>query len=224
VTFERLIVFLVLALFVGLVWLLFLRRHPSRRNWAPVALLLVVGSGLCLSLLVGGWWFVASVSSLQRGPAPPQPTANLYPSIVGEIVRTHADGSVELQDGTTFPPTRGAQTARIFNWPQEAPGEPIGDESGFLLLAGQRSDGSWWYQIAWGGGEGDGRCWAVGGGSFDLGDKVQFSSGLIVPKAPGFEIRPPEAVGLDTFPGRQDDAVCLDASGRALYFERMIFR
>jgi len=129
---------------------------------------------------------------------------------------------------TDLRPTAGARVERIYNWPGDASDkdglyEPVGLQNGLLLLGGERPDGSWWYELAYHWDEGP--CFAtIRGGSFDGGDSVRFSSGLRVPKAPGFNVRSQDRP-LDSdmgFPGHQEDSICLDEQGRAASFERFI--
>jgi hypothetical protein len=177
-----------------------------RLEWSPLLAIVVVLLAAC-----------------SRGPAPPSPVAEL----TAEIVAVVADGAdhppIVLADGSEFPPG-AAEAERIWNWPAERGSDEGAIREGSLLLGGQRDGDRWWYQIAGVGGPTDGACWLVVGGSWDRGDSVWFSSGLLVPKAPGFEVRLHGHEGIDAFPGHQDDAVCLSADGRAIYFDRFIGR
>ena len=163
-----------------------------------------------------------------RGPNPPAPTEDLVPTVVGVIASNAPSAApVALTNGTIFAPPAGAPVERIKNWPASDTYGAEGITPGLLLLGGSRPDGSWWYEIAGiGGGPDSEGCWSIYGGSWDEGDSVRFSSGLRLPKAPGFRI---ETHGHDSdnvqwFPGHQDDSICIDAQGRALYFDAFIGR
>jgi hypothetical protein len=143
-----------------------------------------------------------------RGPEPPAPREELIPSVVGVIKEAASAPPVALR----------ARVNWVKNWPGEAD-EAEGLYSETLLLGGQRPDASWSYELA-GWNDADG-CWFIFGGSFDRGDTVQFSSGLTVPKAPGFEIRGDitgERIDREGFPGHEGDLICLDETERAVFF------
>ena len=163
------------------------------------------------------------IAACSRGPTPPSPTEDLVPTHVGVIASTDETMPVRFSGGGEFAPPPGATVDRIRNWPStdSNPGANDPDRlmAGTLLLGGQRSDGSWWYELA--DFAGDDGCHRILGGSFDDGESVRLSSGLRLPKAPGFEIR---AHGRSTqvFPGHQDDIICVDDQGRAVFFELFI--
>jgi hypothetical protein len=113
---------------------------------------------------------------------------------------------------------------RLRNWPAHPATEAEGLLPGVLLLGGERPDGTWWYELAgFRGPEGDG-CWPIFGGSFDEGGTVRLSSGLRLPKAPDFVIRTYGHDDVEWFPGHQDDSICVDEQGRAVYFDAWIGR
>jgi len=171
------------------------------------------------------------LAGCSRGPSPPAPTEDLTPTVIGVIGEQAGTLPVSLVGGSTFPPSSSASVVRIRNWPNlDAPQDPSEDlvrlDPGVLLLAGQRADGSWWYELAGEGGSVDEGCWTIRGGSFDEGDSVRLSSGLRLPKAPGFRI---ETHGHDSdnvqwFPGHGGDGICIDEQGRAVYFDAFIGR
>lgn len=109
------------------------------------------------------------------------------------------------------------------NWPADPAfeGAPIPDT---LLLGGGSSNGGWWYELAGSGGPNADGCWPLFGGAFDDGETVWFSSGLRVPKAPGFNVRPSDRNIEDPFPAHRDDFVCIDSKGRATYLEVLVGR
>lgn len=127
-----------------------------------------------------------------------------------------------LHNDVRFEPPAGATVRRITNWP--GTNEPDESASNLLFLAGPVGDGSWWYELAGYSGPNEDGCWAIWGGSFDEGDSVRLSSGLRLPKAPTFEIRHQGHPDVDWFPGHQDDQICVDEQGRALYFTAFIGR
>jgi hypothetical protein len=168
-----------------------------------------------------------ALAACSRGPAPPAPTEDLTPTFIGVIAKQVATPPVLLRGDRTFPPSPGASVERIRNWPDlDAPADPFADfprlDPEVLLLAGQRSDGVWWYELADGANQ-DG-CHMIYGGSFDEGDTVRLSSGLRLPKAPGFNVRGGGRVldDVDSFPGHGGDGICVDEQGRAIYFNRFI--
>ncbi len=176
---------------------------------------LVVIAALALALAVSG---------CSRGPNPPSPTEDLTPTVVGVIAAdATANLPVPLTNNTMFAPPASAVVQRIKNWPGGPANEVEGFEPDTLLLGGSRPDGSWWYELA-GFGVGDEHCWRIAGGSFDEGGSVWLSSGLRLPKAPGFRIETHGHDGdnVQWFPGHQDDGICVDAQGRAVYFEAFI--
>lgn len=110
--------------------------------------------------------------------------------MVGVVTSATGTLPVTFRGGGGLAPPPGATVERIKNWPGSEAAEPEGPSSGLLLLGGQRADGSWWYELAgYGDGPNQDGCWLIYGGSFDEGDSVRLSSGLRLPKAPGFEIR-----------------------------------
>jgi hypothetical protein len=155
-----------------------------------------------------------------RGLEPPHPTEDFRASIVG-VVAQSSPPSITLASGVVFPPT-GVAASRLKNWPASPASEEDVARPGSLLLGGQRVDGTWWYELAGFGGPNSDGCWSVYGGSFDEGDSVWFSSGLRVPKAATFEVRPIGQKSVQPFPGHAADSVCLDTSGRALYFDLFV--
>jgi hypothetical protein len=166
-----------------------------------------------------------AVGGCSRGPNPPAPTENLTPTVVGVIGDiTRADLPVQLTNNTTFAPPAGAVVQRIKNWPANPANEVDGFQPDVLLLGGSRPDGSWWYEIAGFPGPNEQGCWRIAGGSFDEGDSVRLSSGLRLPKAPGFRIQPQGYDSVQWFPGHEADGICVDALGRALYFDAFIAR
>ena len=168
-----------------------------------------------------------AIAGCSRGPSPPAPTEDLTPTVIGVIAEQTATLPVRLVGDKTFPPSSSASVVRIRNWPDlDAPKDPFADlvrlDPGVLLLAGQRADESWWYVLADTPNQ-DG-CHSIRGVSFDEGDSVRLSSGLRLPKAPGFRI---ETHGHDSdsihwFPGHGDDSICVDEQGRAVYFDAFI--
>jgi hypothetical protein len=166
---------------------------------------------------------VGAVTSCSRGPAPPAPTEDLTATVVGVIDAATTAPPFVLRGRARFAPPPGASVERVKNWPGTATSEPDEPTSGLLLLGGQRTDGSWWYELAgFGDGPNQDGCWLIYGGSFDVGDAVVLSSGLRLPKAPSFEIRAEGHDDVDWFPGHQDDAICVDEQGRAVYFQAFI--
>ncbi len=162
-----------------------------------------------------------TVLACSRGPNPPAPAEDLTPTIVGVI--TGSSGlPVGLRGGKTFDPPPGSVVGRIKNWPAGDIYEPDGLPIGGLLLGGERADGSWWYELAGFYGPTNDGCWSIFGGSFDEGDSVRLSSGLRLPKAPEFAIRTHGHDDVDWFPGHQDDSICVDEQGRAVYFDAFI--
>ena len=161
---------------------------------------------------------VIALSACGRGPAPLQPTEMLTPTVVGFIDRDSAAPPIPLAGGEVFGPPPGVPGERIRNWPADAASEPDGIHEGDLLLGGTRADGTWWYQLIVGGFPRP-ACVLVAGGSFDRGDAIQLSSGIMLPKADGFEIRDPEPGPSNWFPGHAADAICVDADGHAVYFQ-----
>lgn len=176
-------------------------RVPNRR--LAVAALVVI----CLG------------AACTRGPAPPEPTEDLRAATVGIVETGQSGDGVELRGGERFPSAAGVAPQRLVNWPADSKRQPADMEPGSLLLGGQRADGSWWYQLASLGNE----CWEVLGGAFDRGDAVQFSTGVIVPKAPGFELRTHGTEG-NPFPGHAWDVTCLSGDGEAVYFDLFVGR
>ena len=165
----------------------------------------------------------SALAACSRGPAPPPPTEDLTATVVGVINDAAPGLPVDLQGGTQFSPQPGVAVERIKNWP--GGDEPEGLAEGLLLLGGQRPDGSWWYELAgFGEGPNDDGCWSIYGGSFDEGETVRLSSGLRLPKAPSFEILDEGHDDVDWFPGHQDDSICVDEHGRAVYFGAFIGR
>ena len=162
-----------------------------------------------------------STMACSRGPSPPEPREDLTPSIVGVIDQVVSANEVTFVNGGTFAPPPEAEVERLKNWPGSEAAEPPLTSSGNLLLGGVREDGSWWYQLAGYAGPNEEGCWPVYGGSFDRGASIQFSSGLIAPKAGAFEVRANGHSG-DWFPGHQDDNVCLNSDGQAVYFQLFI--
>jgi hypothetical protein len=120
-----------------------------------------------------------------------------------------------LQGGETF--AADPAKDRLTNWPARPANEDPEIRPGALLLAGTDSSGQPWFEIAGNFGPTQDGCWEISGGVFDAGPNLWFSSGLAIPKASTFQIRP---VGLsDPFPGREDDIVCVSEQGQAVYFE-----
>jgi hypothetical protein len=130
---------------------------------------------------------------------------------------------ISLESGGEFPPTPGS-VERLKNWPANPAFEEVDVWPDTLLLGGQTEDGSWWYQLAGAGGPTTDGCWPIYGGSFDEGETIRFSSGLRVPKAGSFEIRPTDQQLKQVFPGHASDFVCIDRMGSAVYFELFIGR
>jgi len=159
-----------------------------------------------------------AVAACGRGQEPPQPTETLVPEVVGFIEGDASAPPIGLEGGEAFEPPKSVNVERIRNWPADARSEPDGIHEGDLLFGGARDDGSWWYQLVIGGFPRP-ACVLVYGGSFDRGDAVQLSSGVILPKAEGFEIRDPAPGPSSWFPGHAADAICVDLDGRAIYFQ-----
>ena len=183
-------------------------------------------------MIRSGIWFIAlaalalTLGGCSRGPNPPSPTEDLTPSVIGVVAaRAGSAPPVALTNGATFSPPSGAVAERIKNWPAGDADEVEGIIPGVLLLGGSRPEGSWWYElIGVGGGPNEEGCWSVQGGSFDEGGSVRLSSGLRLPKAPGFRIETHGHDGdnVQWFPGHQDDSICVDAQGRAVLFDAFI--
>lgn len=167
---------------------------------------------------------VTSLSACSRGPTPPSPTEDLTPTTVGVIETSTSALPVTLRGGGTFAPPVGSRVDRLDNWPTNDVSEAEGLIADVLLLGGRRADGSWWYELAGFTGANEDGCWSIYGGSFDEGDSVRLSSGLRLPKAAGFEIRAHSHDDVQWFPGHQDDGICVDESGRAVYFDAFIGR
>lgn len=174
--------------------------------------------------IVAVFVLLTALSACSRGPTPPSPTEDLTPTIVGVIDATVSALPVTLRGGETFAPPAGARVDRLDNWPADDVGEAEGLIADVLLLGGERPDGSWWYELAGFAGPNEDGCWSIYGGSFDEGDSVRFSSGLRLPKADGFEIRTYGHDDAQWFPGHQDDSICVDDEGRAVYFDAFIGR
>ena len=165
------------------------------------------------------------VAACSRGPEPPAPTEELVPTIVGVVEEAAEAPPVALRGGVTFAPPPGAPVERVRNWPERITDEPEGIYPNLLLLGGQRADGSWWYELAGFVESEIPECWTIVGGSFDRGNAVQLSSGLVLPKAAGFETRPDYPTDKkDWFPGHQDDSICVDDQGRAVRFDVLVGR
>ncbi len=169
--------------------------------------------GLLLAVVLVG-------AGCSRGPAAPTPSEDLRPTTVGVVVSTTWALPVTLDDGRVFPPG-SSSVRRIKNWPAGDVREPDEIRDGSLLLAGRDADG-WWFEIAGGFGPDPDDCWPIYGGSFDEGATIRFSSGLRVPKAAGFEIRDSGYHDVQAFPAHQDDYVCVDKLGRAVFFQLFI--
>lgn len=118
-------------------------------------------------------------------------------------------------------PPGAVAAERVLNWPA-GPGSDEGVWEGSLLLGGERDSDRWWYQIAGVGGPTDDGCWLVVGGSWDRGTSCGSRPGCSCPRRRGSKSAFTARCGIDAFPGQQDDAVCLSADGRALYFDRFI--
>jgi hypothetical protein len=183
------------------------KRPALRLASAPWSLLLLL---FALTLVVAG---------CGRGRTPPRPTQDLSPSVVG--VLSAAGPPFELDTGQAFPPD-GSEPRRIKNWPANPAFEEQDPRPGTLLLGGQASNGSWWYELVGFGGPTSDECWPLFGGSFDDGDTIWFSSGLRVLKAPDFKIRRYGQDDVEAFPGHSDDSVCIDREGRALHFDLFV--
>jgi hypothetical protein len=183
-------------------------------RWMPYRRARQVGGVIALVVLIAG---------CSRGPTPPSPTEDLVPTQVGVIASTNEMLPVTFAGGGEFAPPPGSTVDRIQNWPSTASTPTAKDPdrlmAGTLLLGGHRSDGTWWYELV--DFASDDGCHRITGGSFDDGDSVRLSSGLRLPKAPGFEIRS-YGRSTDVFPGHQDDVICIDDQGRAVYFELFI--
>jgi hypothetical protein len=152
-----------------------------------------------------------------RGMPPPKPTEDLHATVVG-VVGPGGGPPFNLESDGMFPPEAGT-ARRITNWPADPAFEEQEARVGTLVLGGQQADGTWWYELVGSGGPTQGGCWPLYGGSFDEGDTIRFSSGLRVPKAPNFEIRPSGTGTAEAFPGHRTDSVCLDRTGQAVSFE-----
>lgn len=187
-----------------------LRRFRSRAvdfgfvHVASFALVLVVTSTAC-----------------SRGPGPPEPTRDLMPTVIGTVTRVES-AAIVLDNGFVLP--MSPPTTRITNWPSDPAVEESEARAGTLVLAGKGSDERWWYELAGSGGPNPDGCWPLFGGSFDRGDTIQFSSGLRVKKAIGFELRLNGHDNVRAFPGRRDDFVCLGHDGTAEYFNLSVGR
>ena len=187
----------------------------SSRRWSHGPSAWWLASGLVLAVVLVG---------CSRGPEPPVPTESLVPSVIGVVAEAAAGPPISLRAGTTFAPPTSARVDRIWNWPAGTSDQATGVIPELLLLGGERTDGSWWYQLAGFPGPNADGCWVVVGGSFDRGDSVQLSSGLILPKAPNFEIRTHGHDDVEWFPGHQDDSICINELGQAEYFDAFIGR
>lgn len=164
------------------------------------------------------------IAACSRGPNPPVPTEDLTATIIGVVQETRKDVPVELDDGTTFPPDLDAPVRRVRNWPAWSEFEREDIEEGALLLAGPDADGGWWYELVDFFGPSEEGCWFLHGGSFDEGETIRFSSGLRVPKASAFEIRQHGHMDVQAFPGHQDDRICINRAGEAVYFDLFVGR
>src|SRR5690348_15487481 len=92
-----------------------------------------------------------AASGCSRGPAPPRPTEDLIPTVVGAITGYPGPDLAqappfELEGDGQFGPGPGAVVRRLKNWPPDR--EPADIYPGALLLGGKSRDGSWWYEIA----------------------------------------------------------------------------
>lgn len=172
---------------------------------------------LCMGLLT------IVLASACRGPEPPRPTEDLRPSVVGVIASEDVAEPFLLEGGASFDPPDGAAVRPLQNWPGSSVLEPDEFVKGLLLLGGQGEDGGWWYEIAGVGGANEDGCWPIYGGAFDEGDSVHFTSGLRVPKLPTFVIRTNGPDDDRGFPAHQDDSVCLDARGNAVYLDLFVY-
>jgi hypothetical protein len=146
------------------------------------------------------------------------------PNDCGVIENSASVLPVTLRGGEMFEPPASSKVDRLDNWPVGDVGDAEGLIANVLLLGGRRADGSWWYELAGFPGPNQDGCWSIYGGSFDEGESVRLSSGLRLPKAAGFEIRTHGHDDVQWFPGHQDDSICVDDEGRAVYFDAFIGR
>jgi hypothetical protein len=165
------------------------------------------------------------------GPA--RPAEALRPEIIGLIVDfafwNGHDGRYTLDTGDVvelnaqeqqqLPSTPRVSRTRIAFHMSPAAGAP--DPPSTLLLVGHRADGLTWYAAA-NERQGDAVCpfEIAGEAVFDEGDRLWFGSGLVLPKADGFEVLPEWAVKDpymgEPFPLGGADQICIDRSGSAL--------
>jgi len=107
-------------------------RHPASRPAAGWAYRRLLAAALTIV-----------VAACSRGPAPPSPTEDLVPSVVGVVVQGADEPPFLLEDGETFDPPEGASVRHVKNWPANPAFEEDVVRPGNLLLGGQASDGSW---------------------------------------------------------------------------------
>jgi hypothetical protein len=154
-----------------------------------------------------------------RGDPPPSPTSAFEPAVVSLITSVEQEAigrRVLLADGTTLNlnPDDPSSPRLTNGTGQVIPGD--------LVLAGPGSPPSWWaalstrHSVHPSGAPGsaqvpDGRCWYIRGGAYDEGTVIHFSSGLRLPKAPGFEVSMDWIP--DPFPARGSDSFCVDQQG-----------
>jgi hypothetical protein len=103
--------------------------------------------GLAVSLGIG---------ACSRGPNPPQPTEDLRSTLIGIV--SDDGSSLTLESGRSVPMPG---TGQIMNWPARAPEEEPEIRPGALVLAGQRPDGSSWFEVAGSFGPGQDDCWPI---------------------------------------------------------------
>jgi hypothetical protein len=63
----------------------------------------------------------------------------------------------------------------------------------------------------------DPSCWVLFGGFFDRHDAVQSSAGLVLPKDAAFAVRDSAATPTSVVANATVGALCVDATGHALY-------
>ena len=120
-----------------------------------------------------------AISGCSRGPAPPAPTEDLTPTEhrSGRGAGWHTAGIARRRQHVPAVVQRVSRSHPELAEPRCAlvrvPEDLVRLDPGVLLLAGQRADGSWWYELAGEGGSVDEGCWTGGGGSFDEGDSVR---------------------------------------------------
>lgn len=170
---------------------------------------------LVLLVLVGGY---------VRGQAQPlPPTIRFEPTIIGQIARAEErlgyDGRYFLDTGDVLdlnadgvgalPVTPRLSTMQLVDVDRA-------DRANQLLLAGHDTTGRTWYAVARL--QPNDRCpFTISAGeAFDAADRLVFSTGLSLRKAPDFEVGPAWLLELGTrepFPLGPADVICINRQG-----------